>query len=227
MENYKKIKNIVFDFGGVIVTLDHEGAVEKFARLGLENASERLNPYTQGGIFGQLEEGIINAEEFVEKLSDICGKKLTHEQCLDAWLTYRKDVPKRNLDMLRQLREEGHRLILLSNTNPFMMEWAGSGEFDGMGHSVFHYFDSAYLSYKMGVMKPDPMIFRHILIEEQILPEDTLFIDDGPRNVAAASQLGINTFCPKNGSDWTKIIHQHLRAGAYVPSMALGYWAGV
>ena len=46
---------------------------------------------------------------------------------------------------------------------------------------------------------------------EQTISSECLFVDDGPRNVAVASQIGINTFCPKNGEDWTKEIYQYLR----------------
>lgn len=205
-----KVKNIVFDFGGVVVTLDHDEAVRRFAALGLENAAEQLNPYTQGGIFGELELGNISDEVFIEKLSQLCGRQLSYDECLHAWLGYRKELPQRNLDAIVRLREEGHRVILLSNTNPFMMKWALSNEFDGKGHSVEHYFDALYLSYKIGVMKPNETFFRTMLMMERMLPSDTLFVDDGPRNVAAASQLGIRTFCPENGEDWTKEIYNYI-----------------
>ena len=205
-----KVKNIVFDFGGVVVTLDHNEAVRRFAALGLENAAEQLNPYTQGGIFGELELGNISAEVFIEKLSGLCHRQLSYDECLHAWLGYRKELPQRNLDTIVRLREEGHRVILLSNTNPFMMKWALSNDFDGKGHSVAHYFDALYLSYKMGVMKPNETFFRTMLMMERILPANTLFIDDGPRNVAAASQLGIRTFCPENGEDWTGEIYNYI-----------------
>ncbi len=204
------VQNIIFDFGGVVVTLDHDDAVKRFTALGLKNAGETLNPYTQGGIFGDLELGKISAGEFVEKLSSLCGKQLTHNDCKHAWLGYCKEIPERNLKMLRKLRNEGYRLILLSNTNPFMMEWANSKDFSNDGHSVSDYFDKVYLSYEMGLMKPDPSMFVEVLAQEQILPSHTLFVDDGARNVAAASQLGINTFCPLNGSDWTSQIHRFL-----------------
>ena len=205
-----KVKNIVFDFGGVVVTLDHAEAVRRFAALGLENAAEQLNPYTQGGIFGELELGNISDEVFIEKLSQLCGRQLSYDECLHAWLGYRKELPQRNLDAIVRLREEGHRVILLSNTNPFMMKWALSNEFDGKGHSVEHYFDALYLSYRIGVMKPNETFFRTMLMMERMLPSDTLFVDDGPRNVAAASQLGIRTFCPENGEDWTKEIYNYI-----------------
>ncbi len=197
------IKNIVFDLGGVIMTLDPAEALRRFKALGLSDAERYLDAYTQSGIFGNLEEGKITAEDFRSKLSSLTGHELTFDECKHAWLGYRKDVPQRNLDLLKELRAKGYRLILLSNTNPFMMDWALSCEFDGKGSSLNGYFDALYLSYRLGIMKPAPDFFRQVLDNENILPEETLFVDDGPRNVEAAGKLGFITMCPDNGSDWT------------------------
>lgn len=197
------IKNIVFDLGGVIMTLDPAEALRRFKALGLSDAERYLDAYTQSGIFGNLEEGKITAEDFRSKLSSLTGHELTFDECKHAWLGYRKDVPQRNLDLLKELRAKGYRLILLSNTNPFMMDWALSSEFDGKGSSLNDYFDALYLSYRLGIMKPAPDFFRQVLDNENILPEETLFVDDGPRNVEAADKLGFMTMCPDNGSDWT------------------------
>lgn len=197
------IKNIVFDLGGVIMTLDPAEALRRFKALGLSDAERYLDSYTQSGIFGNLEEGKVTAEDFRSKLSSLTGHELTFDECKHAWLGYRKDVPQRNLDLLKELRAKGYRLILLSNTNPFMMDWALSSEFDGKGSSLNDYFDALYLSYRLGIMKPAPDFFRQVLDNENILPEETLFVDDGPRNVEAAGKLGFMTMCPDNGSDWT------------------------
>lgn len=197
------IKNIVFDLGGVIMTLDPAEALRRFKALGLSDAERYLDAYTQSGIFGNLEEGKITAEDFRSKLSSLTGHELTFDECKHAWLGYRKDVPQRNLDLLKELRAKGYRLILLSNTNPFMMDWTLSSEFDGKGSSLNDYFDALYLSYRLGIMKPAPDFFRQVLDNENILPEETLFVDDGPRNVEAAGKLGFMTMCPDNGSDWT------------------------
>lgn len=197
------IKNIVFDLGGVIMTLDPAEALRRFKALGLSDAERYLDAYTQSGIFGNLEEGKITAEDFRSKLSSLTGHELTFDECKHAWLGYRKDVPQRNLDLLKELRAKDYRLILLSNTNPFMMDWALSSEFDGKGSSLNDYFDALYLSYRLGIMKPAPDFFRQVLDNENILPEETLFVDDGPRNVEAAGKLGFITMCPDNGSDWT------------------------
>lgn len=197
------IRTVIFDLGGVVITIDQQQAVARFRELGLKDAADRLDPYTQGGIFGDLENGFITAEDFRRELSLLVGYEVTPQQCAYAWQGYAKELPQRNLDALLLLRENGFRVVLLSNTNPYMMEWALSDRFDGQGHSLDYYFDALYLSYRLKLMKPDPEFFSRVLMEEKMLPSECLFVDDGPRNVAAASQLGINTLCPENGSDWT------------------------
>lgn len=204
------IRTIIFDLGGVVITLDQQQSVRRFQELGLRDADRRLDPYTQQGIFGDLEGGRIDAETFRLELSKLVGREVTAAECCYAWQGYAKELPQRNLDALTRLRAEGYRLLLLSNTNPYMMEWCCSTRFDGHGHPVGYYFDAIYLSYQMQLMKPDETIFRQLLIREQTSPSDCLFVDDGPRNVAAASQLGMRTFCPENGSDWTQEIYNYL-----------------
>ena len=205
------IKTIIFDLGGVIITLSHDEAVRRFESLGLKDAAQRLDPYTQGGIFGDLEEGKIDAEDFRRELSILAGREVTYDECRYGWLGYCADIPQRNLDMLQRIREEGYRVVLLSNTNPYMMSFVLSPEFDGKGHGIDHYVDALYLSYQMKVMKPDESFFRRVLMAEQTSPSNCLFVDDGPRNVAAASQVGMHTFCPKNGEDWTAEIMEILK----------------
>ena len=73
------IKNIVFDFGGVIVDIDRDKAVQAFIKLGLADADTRLDKYHQTGIFQELEEGKLSADEFRKQLGDLCGRELTME----------------------------------------------------------------------------------------------------------------------------------------------------
>ncbi|MBO5548155.1 MAG: HAD family phosphatase [Prevotella sp.] len=205
------IKTIIFDLGGVVITLAQQQAVERFKALGLEDAEQRLDSYTQSGIFGDLEHGLISDEDFRRELSVLLGHEVTHEECAYAWQGYALEVPQRNLDALQRLREEGYRILLLSNTNPYMMEWVESEAFDGNGHPVSYYFDHCYLSYQMKLMKPSEEIFREVLHQERLIASECLFVDDGPRNVAAASRLGLRTMQPENGGDWTTEIYDYLK----------------
>lgn len=204
------IKTIIFDFGGVIMTLNQPEAVRRFKAVGLANADSQMDKYTQGGIFGDVEEGKISDEEFRQQLSAMVGRELTWDECQWCWLGYRADVPQRNVEILKKLRTDGYRLVMLSNTNPFMMKWAMSPEFsrgldkDAMeGRPASDYFDSVYKSYEVGVMKPDVRFFSHVLEHENINPAETLFIDDGEKNIEAAASLGLHTFMPAEDEDWT------------------------
>ena len=143
------IRNIAFDLGGVVLALSYENAIRKFEEIGLRDASRHLD-----------------------------ARKLTMDECYYAWHGYVESVPQRNLDMLLQLRQQGYKVCLLSNTNPFMMQWACSPEFDGGSHPIDYYFDHLYLSYECKVMKPSPVIFQMMLEGQQASPEETLFIDD-------------------------------------------------
>ena len=205
------IRCILFDLGGVVITIDQDQAVKRFKEIGLKDAEKRLDPYTQSGIFGDLEAGTISAEQFRVELSKLVGRELTFQECRYAWTGYCKEVPQRNLETLLKLREQGYRIVLLSNTNPYMMDWALSNDFDGDGHSLKYYFDELYMSFQVKLMKPNDLFYRHVLRKEKLFPQECLFVDDGPRNVAAASQMGIQTFCPKNGADWTKEIYEYLK----------------
>lgn len=205
------IKTVIFDMGGVIITLDSDEAMRRFAALGMEDFVEQMNPYTQSGIFGDLEEGKLSEEEYRNRLSEICGRTLSYEEIQHCWMGYMKEVPSRNLALLRKLKQEGYRIVLLSNTNLYIAQWTDSENWDGEHHSIQDYFDAVYRSFEVKYMKPNENFFRHVLQQEKLLPENALFVDDGPRNCAAASELGICTFCPQNGADWTEDIYKYLK----------------
>lgn len=196
-----KLKNIVFDLGGVILTLNMEQAYQAFERIGMKDARQRLNAYVQTGLFADLEAGRSTIEEFRAGLSRMAGRPLSTQDCYEAVHAYVSHVPQKNLPLLQRLRQEGYQVCLLSNTNPLMMQWVESPAFDGQGHPVSYYFDRLYLSYEMGIMKPAPEIFKMMLEGQQAKPEETLFIDDSAKNCEVAESLGIRTLCPKQNED--------------------------
>ena len=208
MEN---IKNIAFDLGGVVLALSYEQAVQRFEEIGLKDARQQLDAFEQRGIFGALESGRITAEEFCCELSKMVGRQLTMDECYYAWHGYVEYVPQRNLEAILSLRERGYKVCLLSNTNPFMMQWAGK-DFDGKGHPIGYFFDALYLSYECKVMKPSREIFEIMLNGQQSTPAETLFVDDGRKNVEMAAAMGMHTLCPQNNEDWTEVLESCLHS---------------
>lgn len=197
------IKNIAFDFGGVIFDLDYEGAIAAFQAMGLPDAAQRLDRYHQRGIFEDLESGRIAARDFIQALQPLCTKPLTMDAVRTAWLGYvGAPVNEQKLAYLDQLRRRGYRTFLLSNTNPFVQSWAESDAFSASGRPLGSYLEKCYTSYEVGIMKPDAGIFRHMLSDAGIRPEETLFLDDSPANIAAAEALGIQTLLVEKNGDW-------------------------
>lgn len=204
------IRNIAFDLGGVVLALSYEQAVRRFEEIGLQDARKQLDAFEQKGIFGDLESGRINEEDFRRELSVMVGRPLTMDECYYAWHGYVDYVPQRNLEAILRLRAEGYRVCLLSNTNPFMMQWAEK-DFDGKGHPISYFFDAMYLSFECKVMKPKREIFEMMLRGQQATAEETLFVDDGPRNVETAAAMGMHTLCPQNNEDWIPALEALLK----------------
>lgn len=198
-----KIKTIIYDYGGVIMTSHQEEAVRRFSKLGIVPELMPLDKYNQQGVFQALEEGNITIDEFRDELNRRCGRDHSHDDYRWACLGYVGDIPKRNLQLFRLLRQKGYRQLLLSNTNPYMMSWAMSPEFDGEGRALSDYLDTCYCSYELRMLKPNPAIFQYVIDHEQITPETTLFVDDNGSNIRVARNLGLQTLQPINGEDWT------------------------
>lgn len=204
-----KIKTIIYDYGGVIMTSAQEEAVRRFSEIGIVPDLMPLNKYNQQGVFLALEDGSITADEFRDELNRRCGRNNTHDDYRWACLGYVGEIPKRNLQLFRLLRQKGYRQLLLSNTNPYMMSWAMSPDFDGEGRALCDYLDACYCSYELRMLKPNPAIFQFVIDHEIITPETTIFVDDNESNIRVARDMGFHTLQPINGVDWTTdLLHQ-------------------
>ena len=201
------IKNIVFDLGGVIITLDSDAAVRLFREAGVEDAEKWLNPYHQHGLFLALEEGALSREEFGDALRKAVGKPISDEAIDAGWMGFLKEVPACKLRLLEDLRNRGYRLYALSNTNPVAMQLAFSSDFTPEGKPLDAYFDKLYLSYQMKCVKPNPLIFQKMIADSGMIPSETLFIDDGLANVQMGEQMGFKTYQPVNGEDFCPLFY--------------------
>ena len=195
------IKNLVFDFGGVIVFLSRESAVKAFESIGLAEAELILDKYHQRGIFLELEEGRISEEQYRSKLGALCHRELTFKEVQEAWMAFITGVDYKLINFLQTIRDR-YKIYILSNTNPYISSWACSKDFTPEGKSLDELFDGLYLSFQVGTTKPDPRIFNELLNKEGLKSEETLFVDDGKANVEAAERLGMHGLHAEVGSDW-------------------------
>jgi haloacid dehalogenase superfamily, subfamily IA, variant 3 with third motif having DD or ED len=91
------------------------------------------------------------------------------------------------------------------------MKWARSDEFTKGGFSIDHYVDKAYTSYEIGSVKPDRKIFEFLIQDSGIIPEESLFVDDGINNIEAGKKLGFQTLLTQNKEDWREKIEEILQ----------------
>lgn len=208
-----KIKNIVFDLGGVIIDLNRACSIKRFKEIGVEDIEAYLDPYEQKGLFLSLENGTVTLEEFRVQLSKLIGKTVTIEEVSYGWMGFVEAVPQYKLDYILELRKQ-YRVYILSNTNPVVLSWAKTPAFSDAGLPVTAYCDKFYASFEMKVTKPDARIFDLMVQDSGIVPEETLFVDDGKLNVEVGKKKGFVTYQPENKEDWREPIECLLRGDA-------------
>lgn len=202
------IKNILFDMGGVIFRQNSEEAYRRFREAGI-NPDRYMGVYGQKDFFLDVETGKINTEEFCKRMSEVTGHPVSYQEAQYCWLGYIRDVPVNRLHNLLKLRQQYH-LCLLSNTNPFVMDFANSSKFSSDGKPVSYYFDTLFCSYEMHSYKPDAEIFQKVLATDNMKPEETIFVDDSLKNVEAAEALDIHGLHVLPDEDWMNKLEELL-----------------
>lgn len=186
------VKNIIFDLGGVILNLDMNRtltALEKLAGKAIE-----INLINGNPLFEAYESGLITSQEFLNGLRDFVGQSPTDEQIIEAWNAMLLDLPQERIDLLRTIAQE-KRIFLLSNTNEIHLnafQKIVKAETDLQ--ILDEVFEKAYYSYQMFDRKPKASIFQTVLNNHQLLPSETLFIDDTEIHIKTAQMCQIQTF---------------------------------
>ena len=203
MEN---IENVVFDLGGVLVDLDIDRCREAFRRLGMDAVAELINPYYPAEMIGQLEHGLISFHEACDRMRQLAAMpEVTDEEIGRAYGDFLTGVPVAKMRQIEQLRRRGIRTYVLSNNNPSSMRFIRE-MFTADGKCMEDYFDRIYLSYEMHELKPSEAIFRKMIADSGMIPERTLFIDDGQKNVDAAQALEFAVYKPAPGEDFGHLL---------------------
>jgi FMN phosphatase YigB (HAD superfamily) len=194
----KGIRHIIFDLGGVLLNLDYSRTEQAFRDLGIKNFDEMFSQLKQTPLFDDLEVGRIGRAEFVHGVRAAAGIEVSDEEILKAWNAMLMDFPLHRLQLLQQLRLH-YDLFLLSNTNEVHEEAFNLILNQAHGISIAMLFDKVYLSHRIAMRKPDAVVFQHILDENGLQAQHTLFIDDSPQHIEAAKTLGIQTVWLEQG----------------------------
>ena len=194
------VKNIIFDYGGVILNIDHQLPIQAFYELGLQDFGSLYSHAIQSHLFDHLETGKIYPVEFYQQIREISGLELTNHQIETAWNTIILDMPEHRIRLLEKLKLK-YRLFLLSNTNIIHYKVYSKQLLEQYGYHFEDLFEKVYFSFKLGIKKPDPEVFHLLIRENHLIPSETLFIDDSNQNILGAKSIGLKSLLLLDGTD--------------------------
>ncbi len=191
---YKNYKNIIFDLGGVILNIDYSLTVDEFIELGIIDFQKLFSQAKQNRFFDLMDRGTVSSDDFRSEINKHLKSPIENYRIDEAWNAMLLDLPKERLDLLKRLKST-HRFFLLSNTNEIHINAFHQYLENDFGiPDLSAYFEKVYLSYKVGMRKPDAEIFKLVLEENNLQPHETLFIDDSIQHIEGAKKLGIETY---------------------------------
>lgn len=193
------VKNIIYDFGGVLFNIDFKKTFEAFKKLGYKDFEEMYSQHSADPLFQDLETGKINDKEFYNQLSTILPHPSTNEQLKDAWNALLINYRKKSLDFLNTLKSD-YNLYLLSNTNAIHYAHFSQMLTEETAYKKLEdFFTKAWFSHEIHRRKPDVETYEFVLNDGGLHASETLFIDDTFSNLPPAEQVGIKTHLLKAG----------------------------
>ena len=193
--------DIILDMGNVLLEWNKDKILKAVAKtqkdyLILDKA------IFQSGLWERLDLGTLTREELVDKVLSLLGdcyqKKV--EEVIWNWPAY-IDIYTEVFPLLARLKENGHRIFVLSNTSPVFYELLKN-----QLAPLENILDGFVLSCDIKAIKPDPKMFEEILRKYQLDPANCVFLDDIADNTKMAESLGIRAYQVKQRSDVEDIL---------------------
>lgn len=204
------IKAVVFDLGNVIIDLAEDKTVQSFAQIANMPVDRVRALYLEHEAFIQYEIGKLDDAGFRGAIREILSADVSDAAIDAAWSAMLHTLPVAKVHLLKSLRKDYH-VFILSNTNGIHIDYVNRmmiplTGFSGMLDDFVH---KAYYSHRVGARKPDREIYRQLLDENNLLPEQVVFLDDKPANVETAVGLGIHGIVVKQPSMVLDLFGKH------------------
>ena len=199
--NGGRLMDIILDMGNVLLEWNKDKILKAVAKtqkdyLILDKA------IFQSGLWERLDLGTLTREELVDKVLSLLGdcyqKKV--EEVIWNWPAY-IDIYTEVFPLLARLKENGHRIFVLSNTSPVFYELLKN-----QLAPLAKILDGFVLSCDIKVIKPDRKMFEEILSKYELDPANCVFLDDIADNTKIAESLGIKAYQVKQRSDVVDIL---------------------
>ncbi len=174
----------LFDIGNVLLAFDFLPALNSLKGAKPDpDAIEKIISAKDG-----FEAGETPLDEYIILIRELLDFQGSEAELFTAWNSIFTAIPE-TFQLALTLKAQGHRLILFSNINPIHAPYCVEA------HKLSERFDHAVFSYEIGAVKPCDDFFTRAFEKYQIIPEETIYIDDLPENIAAGKRHGLISFC--------------------------------
>lgn len=181
------IKNIIFDIGNVILKFNIKEVLERFTNNKEEQEFILKNIINSPEWLGNalIDTGYISREDAIEIVKDRTNHS-NDRLIVDFWNNYNNlaKVDEKVLNLIKKLKEKNYKIFLLSNINPYTKEVVEKS-------GLFKLVDGYVLSYQEHKVKPYKSIYYTLLERYNLIPNESLFIDDNEKNIETGMLLGI------------------------------------
>jgi HAD superfamily hydrolase (TIGR01509 family) len=179
------IKNVVFDVGGVLLEWNPSVTVAQLHPDPEIQATIRREMFDHAD-WHEFDRGGLTYDGAVEHFARQTGLSTAEtRRLIDATVDSLKPIAG-TVRLLDDLNAAGAHLYLLSNMP------ASTYDFLSRKHPFFSHFKYLVISGQILLIKPDPAIYKHLVEKTGIVPAESVFVDDLPRNVAAARDCGLH-----------------------------------
>ena len=181
------IKNIIFDFGNVLLKWNQKELSTKYSNKKEEQA-EIEKVVFRSNEWLELDNGLLNYDDakviFKKNLPSNLKEKV--DEIMDTWY---KNMPiiEEIFDLIKKLKQNGYKIYGLSNTHIALYEYIKNSE-------IGEYFDGFLISSIEKMMKPDEDIYYRLFEKFNLKPEECFFIDDGENNILTGKKLGMKGY---------------------------------
>jgi HAD superfamily hydrolase (TIGR01509 family) len=180
------VRNVVFDFGGVLVRWQPEAVVAGFyadepsRALALEAVIRHTD-------WIDLDRGTLTESAAIERFAVRMARPVAEIRALMQHIADSLTPLPDSIALLDELAQRGVPLYGLSNMSAPIFALLKSR------HEHWDRFRGIVVSGEVGLVKPDPEIFHHLVERYELVPAETVFIDDHLPNIESARRLGFRT----------------------------------
>lgn len=184
--------DIIFDIGKVLIDFDFEEFVKRY--VGADKADRVTKAMWGNPDWIELDRGVLPVEEVLQKFIAQAPDCEWEIRRVFSQLGNIPDLRPTTIPMIEELKRRGHRVFYLSNFFEFLMHAAPEVL------KFTRYMDGGIFSCHEKLVKPDPTIYELLCERYGILKKNAVFIDDSPKNVTGAENVGIRAILYQNQS---------------------------